>query len=143
MRIQTGTRAIRGVAVPAPSSMACAVAIRDRPRVAFASTTAGTVKRYERPEWRKLHCHSVNVALEVLVPHADGGMTAAPTKVRSGSRVKFTRTSWRKPPPDTFTQMLYVIVSFRSAERRSAARAIARRIRNPTNAKRLTEPRLL
>src|SRR5437870_2175728 len=30
--------------------MACAVATRDRPRVAFASTTTGAVKRYERPE---------------------------------------------------------------------------------------------
>src|SRR3989441_11744645 len=103
--------------------MACAVATRDRPRVAFASTTTGAVKRYERPERRKLHCHSANVALEVLVPHADGRTIAAPTNVRSGSRVKFTRTSWREPPPDTFTQMLYVIVSFRSADRRSAARA--------------------
>src|SRR5207245_9630623 len=123
MRIQTATRAIRGVAVAAPSSMACAVAIRDRPRVAFPSTTAGTVKRYERPERRKLHCHSANIALEVLVAHDDGRVLAPPTNVRSGSRVKFTWTSGREPPPETFTQMPYVIVSFRSADRRSATRA--------------------
>src|SRR2546426_813502 len=92
--------------------MACAVATRDRPRVAFASTTTGAVKRYERPERRKLHCHSANVALEVLVPHADGSVSAAATNVRSGSRVKFTRTSWREPPPETFTQMVYVRGNF-------------------------------
>src|SRR5437016_11813987 len=111
MRIQTGTRAIRGVAVPAPSSMACPVAVRDRPRVAFASTRTGTVNRYERPERRKLHCHAAKVAFELLVPHANGSVIAVSTKIKSGSTVKFTLTSWREPPPETFSQIVYVIVS--------------------------------
>src|SRR5713226_3297627 len=123
MRIQTATRAILGVAAPPPSSMPCAVAMRDRPRVAFASTRTGTVNRYERPERRKLHCHSANVAFELMVPQEKGRVIAVPTRVRSGSTVKFTLTSGREPPPDTFSQIVYVIVSFRSADRRSAASA--------------------
>src|SRR2546427_9378833 len=119
--IQTRTKAILGVAGPPPSSTAWATAIRDRPRVAFASTTTGTPKRYERPERRKLHCHPANVVFELVVPHANGSVIAVPTKIRSGSTVKFTLTSWREPPPETFSQIVYVIVSFRSADRRSAA----------------------
>src|SRR2546422_11111696 len=121
--IQTRTKAILGVAGPPPSSTAWATAIRDRPGVAFASTTTGTPKRYERPERRKLHCHPANVVFELVVPHANGSVIAVPTKIKSGSTVKFTLTSWREPPPETFSQIVYVIVSFRSADRRSAARA--------------------
>src|SRR2546427_9943730 len=121
--IQTRTKAILGVAGPPPSSTAWATAIRDRPRVAFASTRTGTVNRYERPERRKLHCHAAKVAFELLVPHANGSVIAVPTKIKSGSTVKFTLTSWREPPPETFSQIVYAIVSFRSADRRSAARA--------------------
>src|SRR3989442_9470436 len=123
IRIKTRTWAILGVAGPPPSSIACAVAIRDRPRVAFASTTTGTTNRYERPERRKLHCHSANVALEPLVPQENGSVIDVLTRIRSGSTVKFMLTSWRGPPPVTFSQIVYVIVSFRSADRRSAARA--------------------
>src|SRR3989442_12334163 len=68
IRIQTRTWAILGVAGPPPSSIACAVAIRERPRVAFASTTTGTPIRYERPERRNLHCHAPNLRLELFVP---------------------------------------------------------------------------
>src|SRR2546428_8508731 len=123
IRIQTRTWAILGVAGPPPSSIACAIAISERPRVAFASTTTGTTKRYERPERRKLHCHAANVVLELFVPHENGSVIEVLTRLRSGSTVKFTLTSWREPPPETFSQIVYVIVSFRSADRRSAARA--------------------
>src|SRR2546422_7962294 len=121
IRIQTRTWAILGVAGPPPSSIACAVAIRERPRVAFASTTTGTAIRYERPERRKLHCHAANVALELFVPHENGSVIDVLTRIRSESTVKFTLTSWRGPPPETFNQIVYVIVSSRSADRRSAA----------------------
>src|SRR3989442_12047721 len=121
IRIQTRTWAILGMAGPPPSSIACAVAIRERPRVAFASTTTGTTKRYERPERRKLHCHAANVVLELFVPHENGSVIEVLTRIRSGSTVKFTLTSWREPPPETFSQIVYVIVSFLSADRRSPA----------------------